>query len=95
MHNNISKIWVNVIIIQKSLQVLPCFLRQYKQKQNRNKHIHPKCTAHYRTESSSVDYEMHLVSRYRFIKGLTQNLNLHTHLKLEYNIKSLNSIQQN
>ena len=29
---------------------------------------------------------------YRFTKGLTQNLNLRTHLKLEYNIKSLNYI---
>ena len=26
---------------------------------------------------------------YRFTKGLTQNVNLRTHLKLEYNIKSL------
>jgi len=32
---------------------------------------------------------------YRFTKGLTQNLNLSTNLKLEYNIKSLNYIQQN
>jgi len=30
---------------------------------------------------------------YRFTKGLTQNLNLRTHLKLEYNIKSLYYIQ--
>jgi len=32
---------------------------------------------------------------YRFTKGVTQNLNLRTNLKLEYNIKSLNYIQQN
>ena len=32
---------------------------------------------------------------YRFTKGLTQNLNLRTHLKLEHDIKSLNYIQQN
>jgi len=32
---------------------------------------------------------------YRFSKGLWQNLNLRTHLKLEYNKKSLNYIQQN
>jgi len=32
---------------------------------------------------------------YRFTKGLTQNVNLRTNLKLEYNIKSLNYIQQN
>jgi len=32
---------------------------------------------------------------YRFTKGLTQNLNLCSHLKLEYNIKSLIYIQQN
>ena len=32
---------------------------------------------------------------YRFTKGLTQNLNLRTNLKLEYDIKSLNYIQQN
>ena len=32
---------------------------------------------------------------YRFTKGLTQNLNLRTNLKLEYNIKSLNYIQHN
>jgi len=31
---------------------------------------------------------------YRFTKGLTPDLNLHTHLKLEYNKKSLNYIQQ-
>ena len=31
---------------------------------------------------------------YCFTKGLTQNLNLHTHFKLEYNIKSLNYIQK-
>ena len=30
------------------------------------------------------------VPGYRFTKGLTQNLNLRTHLKIEYNIKSLN-----
>jgi len=30
---------------------------------------------------------------YRFTKGLTQNLNLRTHLKLEYYIKSLIYIQ--
>ena len=29
------------------------------------------------------------------LKGLTQNLNLRTHLKLEHNIKSLNYIQKN
>ena len=32
---------------------------------------------------------------YQFTKGLMQNLNLCTNLKLEYNIKSLNYIQQN
>jgi len=32
---------------------------------------------------------------YRFTKGRAQNLNLRTHLKLEYNIKSLNYIQTN
>ena len=32
---------------------------------------------------------------YRFTKGLMHNLNLRTNLKLEYNIKSLNYIQQN
>jgi len=32
---------------------------------------------------------------YRLTKGLTQNLNLRTHLKLEYNIKSLNYMQHN
>jgi len=32
---------------------------------------------------------------YRFTKGLTPDLNLHTNLKLEYNKKSLNYIQQN
>jgi len=32
---------------------------------------------------------------FHFTKGLTQNLNLRTHLKLEYNIKSLNYIQHN
>ena len=32
---------------------------------------------------------------YRFTKGLTQNLNLRTYLKLKYNIKSLNYIQPN
>ena len=32
---------------------------------------------------------------YRFTKGLTQNLNLCTNLKLEYNIKSLTYIQKN
>jgi len=32
---------------------------------------------------------------YRFTKGLTQNLNLCTNLKLEYNIRSLNYIQHN
>ena len=32
---------------------------------------------------------------YRFTKGLAQNLNLRTHLKLEYTIKSLNNIQKN
>ena len=32
---------------------------------------------------------------YRFTKGLTQNLNLRTNLKLKYNIKSLNYIQPN
>jgi len=32
---------------------------------------------------------------YRFTKGVTQYLNLRTHLKLEYNIKSLNYIQKN
>ena len=32
---------------------------------------------------------------YRFTKGLTQNLNLRTNLKLEYNKKSHNYIQQN
>jgi len=31
----------------------------------------------------------------RFTKGLTQNLNLRTNLKLAYNIKSLNYVQQN
>ena len=31
-------------------------------------------------------------SGYRFTKGLTQNLNLRTNLKLKYNIKSLNYI---
>jgi len=31
---------------------------------------------------------------YRFTKGLTQNLNLRTNVKLEYNINSLNYIQQ-
>ena len=30
----------------------------------------------------------------RFTKGLMQNLNLLTHLKLKYNIKSLNYIQK-
>jgi len=34
-------------------------------------------------------------SGYRFTKGLTQNLNLRTNLKLEYNKKSHNYIQQN
>ena len=32
---------------------------------------------------------------YRFTKGLTQNLNLRTNLKLKYNIKSLKYIQPN
>ena len=32
---------------------------------------------------------------YRFTKGLTQNLNLRTNLKLKYNINSLNYIQPN
>jgi len=32
---------------------------------------------------------------YRFTKGLTQNLNLRTNLKLKYNIKSLNYNQPN
>ena len=32
---------------------------------------------------------------YRFTKGLTQNLNLRTNLKLKYNIKSLDYIQPN
>ena len=32
---------------------------------------------------------------YRFTKGLTQNLNLHTNLKLKYILKSLNYVQQN
>jgi len=32
---------------------------------------------------------------HHFTKGLTQNLNLRTNLKLEYNIKSLNYIQKN
>jgi len=32
---------------------------------------------------------------YRFTKGLAQNLNLRTHLKLEYTVKSLNNIQKN
>ena len=32
---------------------------------------------------------------YRFTKGLTQNLNLRTNLKLEYNIKSFHYIQHN
>ena len=31
----------------------------------------------------------------RFTKALTQNVNLHTHLKVDYNIKSLNYIQKN
>ena len=31
---------------------------------------------------------------YCFTEGLTQNLNLRTHFKLEYNIKSLNYIQK-
>ena len=35
-----------------------------------------------------------LYTGYRFTKGLTQNLNLRTHLKLKYNIKSLNYIQR-
>ena len=35
------------------------------------------------------------VPDYHFTKGLTQNLNLRTYLKLEYNITSLNYIQQN
>jgi len=30
-----------------------------------------------------------------FTIGLTQNINLRKHLKLEYNMKSLNYIQQN
>ena len=41
--------------------------------------------------SSHYDY----TPGYHFTKGLTQNLNLRTHLKLEYNIKSLNYIQKN
>jgi len=32
---------------------------------------------------------------YRFTKGLTQNLNLRTNFKLEYNITSLKYIQKN
>jgi len=32
---------------------------------------------------------------YRYTKGLTQNVNLRTNLKLEYNIKYLNYIQKN
>ena len=39
--------------------------------------------------------ELLKVQGYRFPKGLTQNLNLRTNLKLEYNTKSLNYIQQN
>ena len=38
---------------------------------------------------------MCLSSGYRFTKGLTQNLNLRTNLKLKYNIRSLNYIQPN
>ena len=34
-------------------------------------------------------------SGYRFTKGLAQNLNLRTNLKLEYTIKSLNNTQKN
>jgi len=36
---------------------------------------------------------IYFVEMYHFTKGLTQNLNLPTNLKLEYNIKSLNYIQ--
>jgi len=35
------------------------------------------------------------ITMVRCTKGLTQNLNLRTNLKLEYNIKSLNYIRQN
>jgi len=36
------------------------------------------------------------VTKYdRFTKELTQNLNLRKHLKLEYNVKSLNYIHHN
>ena len=44
------------------------------------------------TTTSALNVE---TSGYNFTKWLTQNLNLRTHLKLEYNIISLNYIQQN
>ena len=45
----------------------------------------------YRVRTSLKDYIKG--PGYRFTKGLTQNLNLRTHLKLEYYIKSLIYIQ--
>jgi len=41
------------------------------------------------------NWTANLATWYRFTKGLTQNLNLRKHLKLDYNIKSLNPIQKN
>jgi len=45
------------------------------------------------------DRQTRLINRQAYTipstKGLTRNLNLRTHLKLEYNIKSLNYIQKN
>jgi len=44
--------------------------------------------------SITFKYSHRCTAGYRFTKELTQNLNLRTNLKLEYNVKSLNYIQQ-
>ena len=46
-------------------------------------------------EISVLGFLMERPPGYRFTKGLTQNLNLRTNLKLKYKIKSLNYIQPN
>ena len=58
-----------------------------------------KCSTYGSIATRFTEIRMYVTTErfpgYRFTKGLTQDLNLRTHLKLEYNIKSLNYIKKN
>mgnify|MGYP007091345658 CR=1 FL=1 len=82
---------ITIIIIQSLKHNILRFMHEFLCAQSTTLSCYKGC---FTTLINKISY-IGLHSRYRFIKGLTKNLNLRTNVKIEFNIKSRNYIQLN